>query len=386
MKVAVIGTTAATHNLSQILCKNNEVHHYHAHHSLRPSKKYIPYNTDSTRQDHSQIINFVKGLTDFDLIIPINYKYQIWTEFQKAIKSTGVPYIFPSGMAGMLEHSKSLTKTILTDLGIPTPDYVVTTVAELKSRENNFPIVVKYDKESNFGLQTNVVNSKEELSNLKDGQVVVEEFIVGKEYSYHALFNKVNWAYIGSARDYKKIHDNDLGHNTDGMGSYCPVNIDAVVNSYIDKLFNFCQSRFEYIGFLYLSIIVKDNTPYVLEINTRPGDPEIQSIIQTIDNIDDVLIDTALNKTINVEFNSKKAVTVRIVRNGYSFSKTDNWPLFRNVPKNIVHSLNPIQNLLHSTFTATDSTFESASNQIYSYLENQPIGDFGYRKDIGLTL
>ncbi len=386
MKIAIIGTTAATHYLSQVLSKSAEVHHYHAHHSLKQTSNYIPYNTDLTRQDHSNIINFLKGLKEFNLIIPINYKYQIWTEFQKTIKEINVPYLYPSALGGMLEHSKSLTKSILKELSIPTPGYYITTVEELKTKTLSFPLVVKYEKESNFGLQTIVINEQKELLDLKDGTVIVEEYIEGKEYSYHALLNKTNWAYMGSARDYKKINEFDQGHNTDGMGSYASVDPELAVHSYVDKLFNFFKNRFEYIGFLYLGIIVKDNIPYVLEINTRPGDPEIQSIAETIDNLEEVLIDTSLNNKINVKFNSKKSVTVRVVRNGYESTKTKDWPIFRSVPKNIIHSLNPIQNLLHSTFTTSNDSFETASAHIYEYLQTQKIGDFMYRKDIGLTV
>jgi L-iditol 2-dehydrogenase len=56
-----------------------------------------------------------------------------------------------------------------------------------------------------------------------DTEVVIEEFLEGKELSLLALCDGENVVPLAPAQDYKRIHDGDEGPNTGGMGSYSPV-------------------------------------------------------------------------------------------------------------------------------------------------------------------
>ena len=105
--------------------------------------------------------------------------------------------------------------------------------------------LLKYANIWRAGLQTVVVtndNFQEEYADLlktiesnPGTEFVVEEFIKSTaEYSYHAWCNSTGWKYIGSARDYKKRYENDIGHNTAGMGSYSPVDdVDEIGRAHV---------------------------------------------------------------------------------------------------------------------------------------------------------
>ena len=206
------------------------------------------------------------------------------------------------------------------------------------------------------------------------------------------MCNSQGWRYIGSARDYKKRYEGDIGINTAGMGAYSPVNnVDTCISEYIDKIVNHLRDIGDpYIGFLYLGIMIVNDVPYVLEINTRAGDPEIQPIIRTIkNNLADLFFAAASDKIIpEIEFSDNTAVSIRIVNEIYDtsiqqkktgFKSPDLWPL----PGNIQMAISYNRRLLNCILTSEGNTIEEASNILYKFLENKPMYKFTYRKDIG---
>jgi phosphoribosylamine--glycine ligase len=275
------------------------------------------------------------------------------------------------------------------------------------------PFVLKYEEDWRLGLQTIVikddnyeqeydylVNSKpshylnQTVEQFNQQTFIVEEYIKGvREYSWHAICNAVSWQYIGTARDYKKRYEGDVGHNTAGMGAYSPVeNVDPVIHEYCDKIVKFFKKRgTPYLGMLYLGIMVgEDGVPYVLEINTRPGSPEFESILQTIDgSILDLLYSAAKNEILEpIKTNDRTGVCLRVVNETYDedieasykdFIMPKLWP----VVDNLKVCMGQNSKLLHSVIVAQDSSREAAADRIYNFIRNKPMGNFTYRKDIG---
>ena len=84
--------------------------------------------------------------------------------------------------------------------------------------------------------------------------VVLEEFLKGEEASIFILTDGVNMVWLGSAQDYKKAFDNDLGPNTGGMGAYSPAlnlspaikkkALDGIINPTLDEMRNISKTDF----------------------------------------------------------------------------------------------------------------------------------------------
>ena len=271
--------------------------------------------------------------------------------------------------------------------------------------------MIKYEKDWRYGLQTVVVNNEnidQEFHNFinapkstypatngnQEPTFLIEQFVTGvREYSWHALCNQTGWQYLGTSRDYKKRFENDQGYNTASMGSYSPVpDVNARINDYADAIVKFLIKRgTPYVGILYLGIMIDTNgVPVVLEINTRPGSPEIESILPTINsNLLDLFYTTATNQTIpKVEFNDRSAVSLRIVNKTYNetidqskekFVMPKLWPLTGNM----MLSLGARSKLLHSLLTIDGTSVDQAADQIYKFLNNKSMGDYTYRTDIG---
>lgn len=415
MKIAIFGNTAASHQVAQRLlnCPNVEtVYQLGAPDTVPQTTNYVKLLSDVDKTDAPEampgIIAAAKSVTA-ELVIPMTNPYQLWSEFRRSLSA---PALLPANGIGLLEWSKIEGKRVLRSLGIPTAGYRELSLDKVIAQFFNFkrPFVMKFDRDWRAGLQTVVVtdeNISEEYNKLTaveastrflecfgdfvDQKFIIEDYIEGTaELSYHALSNAVSWTYLGSARDYKKRYENDQGHNTAGMGSYRIVeNVDPRIHDYADRIFKYCQERGKpYIGFLYLGIMIdKNGNPVVLEINTRPGDPEITAILPGIENnLANLLHDVATNKQLTpLEFNNNSVVSLRIVHNDYSLNPHDNFvePQLSDVPNDMCIGYNECRGLLHSVITASAGTNTAAADKIYAFLKNKDMGDFTYRTDIG---
>lgn len=415
MKIIIFGPAAGAPYLAKqlIKCDNVEkVYVYDPHPNQPATEKFCPIYPEHTNTElaKTEILETIQTI-DVDLVVAVSLQFQLWAEFQDILKSRNIPHLVPNSKVGMLEWSKITSKKLLKALNIPTPDYKILPRDTLIEKFFDIPRpwVLKYERDWRAGLQTIIVtdeNCYEEFKNVKtigskrflnsmgeftNQQFIVEEFVKGvREYSYHALCNAKNWTYLGSARDYKKVYDNDTGHNTTGMGSYSPVeDVNPIIHSYVDKILSALRyNNIDYVGFLYLGIMVlEDGKPIILEINTRPGDPEIFTILPIIkNNIAELFYDAATNKPLpELEFNNDHAVSIRIVHKEFdlfdkdNFESPDLWPLYDNIDV----SYNRDQGLMNSVLTVVDNTRTGASDRLYNFLKNKNMGDFRYRSDIG---
>ncbi|GBD04170.1 Phosphoribosylamine--glycine ligase [bacterium HR19] len=214
----------------------------------------------------------------------------------------------PTKKGAMLESSKVFAKKIMEEAQIPTAKFSIYSIddfktGKLKTDKLTPPVVIKASGLC-AGKGTFVCKTKEQIDEAirrifverefgdEGNQIVVEEFLDGKEISYFALCVKNQFKTIGFAKDYKRLLDGDEGPNTGGMGSYSPVEYgdeklrEKVENKIIKPLMKkLTEKEIEFTGILYAGLMIgKDGEPYVLEFNTRLGDPEAQVILPLIKN------------------------------------------------------------------------------------------------------
>jgi phosphoribosylamine--glycine ligase len=120
-------------------------------------------------------------------------------------------------------------------------------------------------------------------------EVVIEEFIPGRELSVQALTDGATLCLLEPVMDYKQAHDGDTGPNTGGMGLVSPVGFVT------QRLMRQIESRvllpalhglrvegIDYRGVLYAGLMITEAGPRVLEFNCRFGDPETQGIVRRL--------------------------------------------------------------------------------------------------------
>jgi phosphoribosylamine--glycine ligase len=420
MKIAILGAHAGVHFISQRLLEEDiveKVYHIGANLAIQPTGRYVPLDLTIP-----QTLSFLDN-TELDFVFLTTINDLLNKRIQDKLIEKNIPSCSPTLENSLLEWSKIAGKDLLNKLKIPTSKSRNLKKSELFEQFFNIPRpwVLKFERDWRAGLQTVIItddNINAEFENLQQfGQkrfmdsiggnftnqhFVVEDFIKGKrEYSYHILSNGDSWEYVGSSRDYKKFQNGDVGTNTASMGCYSPVEINPLVHEYADKILNHLKSTGNpYKGILYLGVMEDINgNPYILEINTRPGDPEFQSILMTLDqtqSLAKILHQAATgNKIDTIKHNDQHGVCLRIVNSDYhnivnilSTQDTNKLPVHYNpqlwpeLPGMYI-SFNRERKLLNAVITTSATTRTMASDRIYKFLKNVEMHTFIFRTDIG---
>jgi phosphoribosylamine--glycine ligase len=167
--------------------------------------------------------------------------------------------------------------------------------------------------------------------------VVIEEFMTGREISVLSFVDGKTIKIMSSAQDHKRAKDGDQGLNTGGMGNFSPSpfytpEVDAYCRKYIyqptvDAMR--AEGR-EFKGVIFFGLMLTADGPKVLEYNARFGDPEAQVVLPRLENdIVDVFnacIDGTLDK-VDLKFSDQACVTVVLASDGYPVSYEKGYPI-----------------------------------------------------------
>lgn len=325
----------------------------------------------------------------------------------------------PNKKCSMLEGSKAFSKEFMNKHDIPTAKYkeyvnLDEAISEIDSF--GYPVVIKADglaagkgvviaKDKEEGIET----LKEMMSDKKFGiageKIVIEEFLKGIETSILAFVDNNTIVPMESAKDHKKVYNNEEGPNTGGMGTFSPSNIydeqlsNIVKKEVLDKtLKGFKDDNLNYKGILFIGLMITEDVPKVLEYNVRFGDPETQSVLLRLETdlieIIEAILENRLNE-IEIKYNEKNAVCVMLTSGGYpeSYEKGKIITGLDKVDEDIVifHSGTKIINNKLVTnggrvigISAKGNSLEEASKKVYENIEKIKFEGMHYRTDIGV--
>lgn len=213
------------------------------------------------------------------------------------LRKNSIPTVGPGADGAKLESSKAYSKEFMLRHKIPTAKArVVRTSKELETALSEFqlPLVVKKSglAAGKGVLETSDLSQARDFAEdqLKDGEVVIEEFLTGYEVSIFALSDGKDYLLCPPAADYKKAAEGNRGPNTGGMGAVCPVPwfdtslIPEIEETIIRPSFQgLLDDGIDFRGILYFGLMITDEGPKVLEYNVRFGDPEAQAVIPLIE-------------------------------------------------------------------------------------------------------
>ncbi|WP_214045148.1 phosphoribosylamine--glycine ligase [Methanomethylovorans sp.] len=166
---------------------------------------------------------------------------------------------------------------------------------------------------------------------LGSGSVVVEEKLVGEEFTLQAFVDGEHLAFSPSVQDHKRAFENDLGPNTGGMGSYTDAGellpflraedvqqAKDIMQHTVTGLY--METGVKYKGVLYGQFMVTRNGLRVIEFNARFGDPEAMNVLPLLEtDIVDVMsavVGGTLDR-LTVKFSKKATVCKYAVPAGY---------------------------------------------------------------------
>ena len=221
----------------------------------------------------------------------------------------GIRVFGPRKNAAVLEGSKAFSKDLMKKYGIPTAAYENFDDPEkaLSYLETaSMPIVLKADGLA-LGKGVLICNTLEEakegvksiMMDKKFGsagnQMVIEEFMTGREVSVLSFVDGKTIRTMTSAQDHKRASDGDMA----------------------------AEGR-PFKGIIFFGLMLTEKGPRVLEYNARFGDPEAQVVLPRMKNdiveVFEACIDGTLDQ-IELEFEDNAAVCVVLASDGYEKGK-----------------------------------------------------------------
>jgi phosphoribosylamine--glycine ligase len=247
--------------------------------------------------DHAAVIDFCRS-NAVDLVV-VGPETPLAAGIVDDLASAGIKAFGPSKQASQLEGSKGFTKALCSEFGIPTGAYGrFTNAADALAhvRERGAPIVVKADglaAGKGVVVAQTLAEAEDAIAMMFDGafgaagaEVVIEEFLSGREISFFALSDGDTAIALASAQDHKRVFDHDQGPNTGGMGAYSPtpfvtpeIHAEIMARIILPTVAAMKTRGTPFRGVLYAGVMLTQDGPKLFEYNVRFGDPECQVLM-----------------------------------------------------------------------------------------------------------
>ena len=338
MKVLIVGSGGREHAIAVSVAKSSQVDKIYCAPGNAGIAR-IAECVDITAMEFEKLADFAEkneiGLTIIGMDDPL--VGGIVDVFEKR----GLRVFGPRKKAAIIEGSKAFSKDLMKKYGIPTAEYENFTdpeeaLAYLETAK--MPIVLKADGLA-LGKGVMICNTLEEAKAgvrtlMLDKQfgdagntIVIEEYMTGHEVSVLCYCDGTHIKPMTSAQDRKRAKDGDKGLNTGGMGTFSPTPF------YTDEVKKFSEEKIyqptmdamkaegrDFVGILFVGLMLTEAGPKVLEYNARFGDPEAQVVLPRMKNdvieVMNACIDGTLD-TVDLQFEDKAAVCVVLASDGY---------------------------------------------------------------------
>jgi len=139
-----------------------------------------------------------------------------------------------------------------------------------------------------IGDQCTAEEAKEYLRNADYDRIVLEERLVGEEFTVQAFVANGQLRVTPAVQDHKRAYEGDEGPNTGGMGSYSDSSLhlpfmdeDDYMDA-VDVLRATVDALDAYKGVLYGQFMLTETGPRVVEFNARFGDPEAMNTLPVL--------------------------------------------------------------------------------------------------------
>ena len=288
--------------------------------------------------DHAAVIAFCQR-NEVDLVV-VGPETPLAAGIVDDLSRQGIKAFGPSRQAARLEGSKGFTKDLCTEFNIPTGAYrrfenAANALAYV--RKQGAPIVVKADGlAAGKGVVVAMTLGEAEaaIAMMFEGafgaagaEVVIEEYLTGREVSFFALCDGETAIPLASAQDHKRVFDNDQGPNTGGMGAYSPtpfvtpaIHDRIMADIILPTVAGMKKRGTPFRGVLYAGVMLTTDGPKLFEYNVRFGDPECQVLmLRMMSDIIPAMLavcDGEL-KHFDLRWYPEPALTVVMAANGY---------------------------------------------------------------------
>jgi phosphoribosylamine---glycine ligase len=337
MNVLLIGGGGREHALAWKLRQSPQISSLYCapgNAGIRSIAKPVPLSA----RDHPSVLDACQEL-GIDLVV-IGPEAPLVAGLAEHLRAHGVSVFGPSAAAAQLEASKSFTKAICTERGIPTAafgHFFSREDATAYVRKRGAPLVVKVDGlAAGKGVMVceTMAEAEQALAACFSGafgesgsSVVIEEKLIGEEASFFAICDGTRALPLASAQDYKCAFDADEGPNTGGMGAVSPAPMmtealsNRVMTEIVTPTLDAMRERgTPFQGVLYAGLMITADGPKLIEYNVRFGDPECQVLMLRLEaDLLPVLLAAAKGDLLqtSLAWKDEAALTVVMAARGY---------------------------------------------------------------------
>lgn len=336
MKILVIGTGGREHALALAASKSSLVEKVYCAPG-NPGMASFGECVNVSGSDVEGLVTFAKE-NEIDLTI-VGPEATLSLGVVDAFEEAGLKIFGPTKAATQVESSKDFAKNIMKKYNIPTAAYETFDDYEKAVcyvKEKGAPIVVKEDG-LKAGKGVTVAYSVEQAIEALDiafeipgNKVVIEECLVGFEFSLICLVHEDLVIPLEVAQDHKCVNDGDTGPNTGGMGSYSPVKkitpeiIEEAKNSIMIPMAKaMVEEGVPFTGFLYGGLMLCEDGIKTIEFNARFGDPEAEVILCRLESdFVQAILDVMAGKEVQLKWSEKVSHGVVMASTNYPASST----------------------------------------------------------------
>lgn len=336
MKILVIGTGGREHALALAASKSSLVEKVYCAPG-NPGMASFGECVNVSGSDVEGLVTFAKE-NEIDLTI-VGPEATLSLGVVDAFEEAGLKIFGPTKAATQVESSKDFAKNIMKKYNIPTAAYETFDNYEKAVcyvKEKGAPIVVKEDG-LKAGKGVTVAYSVEQAIEALDiafeipgNKVVIEECLVGFEFSLICLVHENLVIPLEVAQDHKCVNDGDTGPNTGGMGSYSPVKkitpeiIEEAKNSIMIPMAKaMVEEGVPFTGFLYGGLMLCEDGIKTIEFNARFGDPEAEVILCRLESdFIQAILDVMSGKDVQLKWSEKVSHGVVMASTNYPASST----------------------------------------------------------------
>lgn len=349
MKVLIVGSGGREHAIAYSVAKSSKVQKIYCAPGNAGIEEYAECVSIGA-MEFEKIVAFSKE-KEIDLVI-VGMDDPLVGGLVDELENAGIRAFGPKKNAAILEGSKAFSKDLMKKYQIPTAAYETFSdpeeaMAYLETAK--MPIVLKADGLA-LGKGVLICNTLEEAkTGVKEimldkkfgtagNEMVVEEFMTGREVSVLSFVDGSTIKTMTSAQDHKRAGDGDTGLNTGGMGTFSPSPF------YTKEVEEFCERYIfqptvdamksegrPFKGVIFFGLMLTPDGPKVLEYNARFGDPETQVVLPRmktdIIEVIEACIDGNLNE-IELEFEDNAAVCVVLASDGYPLKYEKGIPIY----------------------------------------------------------